>query len=101
MSHSLKLFVIDTGPLITLAVANALNYLLFVQADIVIPDAVLYEATHDAAKLGAQDIIVLEAGRNASRVEKLPGHPDATSEAIRALLREAHDGLDQKPEVGR
>ena len=27
------------------------------QADIVIPDAVLYEATHDAAKLGAQDII--------------------------------------------
>jgi hypothetical protein len=24
MSHSLKLFVIDTGPLITLAVANAL-----------------------------------------------------------------------------
>jgi hypothetical protein len=45
MSHSLKLFVIDTGPLITLAVANALDYLLYVQADIVIPDAVLYEAT--------------------------------------------------------
>jgi hypothetical protein len=192
MSHSLKLFVIDTGPLITLAVANALDYLLYVQADIVIPDAVLYEATHDAAKLGAQDIIdwvkvnrarielaptqafaifeaareniaklrqpdlgeraavevieepdrltgneravllceesallrrieirdkerivelstmdflrileterriqsadhvfdmVLEAGRNASRVEKLPTHSDATSEAIRALLR--------------
>jgi hypothetical protein len=29
MSHSLKLFVIDTGPLITLAVANALDYLLY------------------------------------------------------------------------
>jgi hypothetical protein len=57
MSFKIKLFVVDTGPLITLAVANSLDYLLYVQADIVIPDAVLYEATYDAAKLGAQDII--------------------------------------------
>jgi hypothetical protein len=42
------------GPLITLAAANARDYLLYVQADIVISDAVLYEATHDAARLGAQ-----------------------------------------------
>jgi hypothetical protein len=203
MSHSIKLFVIDTGPLITLAVANALDYLLYVQADIVIPDAVLYEATHDAAKLGAQDIIdwvkanrarielaptqafaifeaardnipklrqpdlgeraavevieepdrltgneravllceesallrrieirdkeriielstmdflrileterriqsadhvfdvVQQAGRNASRVEKLSGHGGATSASIRALLREAHDEADHEPE---
>jgi hypothetical protein len=42
--------------LITLAVARSLDYLL-VNADVVIPDAVLPEATFDAAKLGAQDII--------------------------------------------
>jgi hypothetical protein len=40
VSFKIKLFVIDTGPLITLAVANSLDYLLYVQADIVIPDAV-------------------------------------------------------------
>jgi hypothetical protein len=57
MSRDLKLFVVDTGPLITLAVAQSLDYLLFVDADIVIPDAVLHEATRDAARLGAQDII--------------------------------------------
>lgn len=57
MSRDLKLFVVDTGPLITLAVAQSLDYLLFVNADLVIPDAVLHEATRDAAKLGAQDII--------------------------------------------
>ena len=38
-------------------------------------------------KLFVIDDMVLEAGRNASRVEKLPTHSDATSEAIRALLR--------------
>jgi len=57
MSRDLKLFVVDTGPLITLAVAQSLDYLLYADADIVIPDAVLYEATHDASRLGAQDII--------------------------------------------
>jgi hypothetical protein len=57
MSHDLKLFVVDTGPLITLAVANSLDYLLYVDADLIIPDAVLHEATRDANRLGAQDII--------------------------------------------
>lgn len=57
MSRDLKLFVVDTGPLITLAVARSLDYLLFVNADIIIPDAVLHEATYDAARLGAQDIV--------------------------------------------
>jgi hypothetical protein len=42
MSYKIKLFVIDTGPLITLAVANSLHYLLDVQADIMIPDAMQY-----------------------------------------------------------
>ena len=57
MSRDLKLFVVDTGPLITLAAAQSLDYLLYVDADLVIPDAVLHEATRDAARLGAQDII--------------------------------------------
>lgn len=57
MSRDLKLFVVDTGPLISLAVAESLDYLLLVDADVVIPDAVLHEATRDAARLGAQDII--------------------------------------------
>ncbi len=52
MPRDLKLFVVDTGPLITLAAAQSLDYLLFVDADVVIPDAVLYEATHDASRLG-------------------------------------------------
>jgi hypothetical protein len=55
---SIKLFVVDTIPLITLAAANSLDYLLYVEnAEIVIPDAVLYEATHDASRLGAADIL--------------------------------------------
>jgi len=57
MSHDLKLFVVDTGPLITLAAAQSLDYLLYVNADVVIPDAVLHEATRDANRLGAQDIV--------------------------------------------
>lgn len=49
--------MVDTGPLITLAVAHSLDYLLYIDADVVIPDAVLHEATRDAARLGVQDII--------------------------------------------
>lgn len=36
---------------------RSLVYLLFVNADIVIPDALLHEATRDANRLGAQGII--------------------------------------------
>ncbi len=48
MSRDLKLFVVDTGPLITLAAAGSLDYLLFIDAEVV-----LHEATRDPA----QDII--------------------------------------------
>jgi predicted nucleic acid-binding protein len=44
--------VVDTGPLITLAAAQSLDYLLYVDADVVIPDVVLHEATFDARRLG-------------------------------------------------
>ena len=52
-----SLFVLDTGPLITLAAADSLEYLLYPNVPVVIPDAVFYEATRDSAKLGAQSII--------------------------------------------
>jgi hypothetical protein len=48
-----SLFVLDTGPLITLAAADSLDYLLYPNVPVVIPDAVFYEATRDSAKLGA------------------------------------------------
>ena len=68
MSRDLKIFVVDTGPLITLAAAQSLDYLLYVNADVVIPDAVLHEATRDANRLGAQDIVDWVKA-NRSRVE--------------------------------
>ncbi len=52
-----SLFVLDTGPLITLAAADSLDYLLYPNVPVVIPDAVFYEATRDSAKLGAQSIM--------------------------------------------
>ena len=52
-----SLFVLDTGPLITLAAADSLDYLLYPNVPVVIPDAVFYEAARDSAKLGAQSII--------------------------------------------
>jgi hypothetical protein len=43
-----KLIVMDTGPLITLAAADSLDYLLYPNVPIYIPDAVLLEATRAA-----------------------------------------------------
>jgi hypothetical protein len=45
--------------------------------------------------------IAQEAGRNASRVEKLPGHSDAASAAIRMLLREEHDKPEHRSNAER
>jgi predicted nucleic acid-binding protein len=71
MSRDLKIFVVDTRPLITLAAAQSLDYLFFVDAEVVIPDAVLHEAAFDAARLGAQDIIDW-AKLHRSRIEIAP-----------------------------
>jgi hypothetical protein len=51
-----KLIIPDTGPLITLAAADSLDYLLYPGVPIYIPDAVLYEATVKSDALGAQSI---------------------------------------------
>jgi hypothetical protein len=54
---SARLIVMDTGPLITLAVADSLDYLLYPGVPVYVPDAVLYEATRDSAALGAAEIL--------------------------------------------
>jgi hypothetical protein len=51
-----KLIVPDTGPLITLAAADSLDYLLYPAIPVYVPDAVLYEATIKSDALGAQSI---------------------------------------------
>ena len=53
---TVKLVVMDTAPLVTLAAAQSLDYLLYPHAPIYIPDAVLYEATVNSTALGAQPI---------------------------------------------
>jgi hypothetical protein len=51
-----KLIVPDTGPLITLAAADSLDYLLYPNVPVYVPDAVLYEATVKSDAIGAQSI---------------------------------------------
>lgn len=65
------LFVTDTGPLITLAAAESLDYLLLTPLDVVVPDAVVYEATKDVDALGAAAILEW-LQRNAVRVRVAP-----------------------------
>ncbi len=52
-----KIVVTDTGPLITLAAADRLDYLLIAEIPIFLPDAVLHEATKDIESLGASSIL--------------------------------------------
>ena len=54
---TVKLIVTDTGPLITLAAADSLDYLLYPGVTVYVPDAVLYEATRDSAALGVSEIL--------------------------------------------
>ena len=51
-----RILVMDTGPLITLAVAESLDYLLYPSVPVIIPDAVLFEATRKGEAIGAASI---------------------------------------------
>ncbi len=53
----IAIIVTDSPPLITLAVAQSLDYLLYPALPVIIPDAVFHEATFSAGKLGAQEIL--------------------------------------------
>jgi hypothetical protein len=52
-----RILITDTSSLITLAVADSLDYLAIGGIPIIIPDVVYYEATFDIEKLGAASII--------------------------------------------
>ena len=54
---SLRVLITDTSSLITLAVADSLEYLALAGMDIFVPDAVYFEATADLEKLGATNIV--------------------------------------------
>jgi len=56
-NNPIKIIVVDTSPLISLAAANSLDYLLYPHLPVIIPDAVFYEATFSGSKLGAQEIL--------------------------------------------
>ncbi len=63
--------MLDTGPLITLAAAQSLDYLLYAGVPVYLPDAVLYEATRDGDALGAAAILEWAQAR-ADAVRTLP-----------------------------
>jgi predicted nucleic acid-binding protein len=70
MPGEIRIVVVDAAPLITLAAARSLDYLLYPALPVVIPDAVFHEATASAGKLGAQEIIDwYRAHADAVRVE--------------------------------
>jgi hypothetical protein len=85
MADAITIFVVDTSPLITLAAARSLDYLLYVdRAAIVIPDAVFYEATRDASKLGALDILAWVKGHR-DRIEIAPTNAFAVFDTARQV----------------
>jgi hypothetical protein len=54
---TLTILITDTSSLITLAVAESLDYLALLNVPIFVPDAVYFEATLDIEKMGASDIV--------------------------------------------
>ena len=78
MEIEVKIVVTNTSPLITLAAAQSLDYLLYPALPVIIPDAVYYEATAGAGKLGAQRIIDwYHAHQEAVRIEPSEAFQDA------------------------
>jgi hypothetical protein len=70
MVLDIRLIVTDAPPLITLAVARSLDYLLYPELPVLIPDAVFHEATAASGKLGAQEILDWYRGHmDAVRIE--------------------------------
>lgn len=92
MPVDVRIIVTDAPPLITLAAAQSLDYLLYPDLPVLIPDAVFYEATNAAGKLGAQEIIAwYRAHPNAVHVEPTEAFRDATALATMRGGRMAKD----------
>jgi len=106
-----RLIVMDAGPLITLAVAETLDYLLYPGVPVYLPDAVLYEATRDSAALGAPQILDW-AQRNSEQVrtistevffnyvESRAVNPARREKDLgeRAAIEAIHDGMHLLPD---
>jgi len=106
-----RLIVMDTGPLITLAAADSLDYLLYPGVPVYLPDAVLYEATRDGAALGAAAILDW-AQRNGEQVrtistetffnfiESRAANPARREKDLgeRAAIEAIHDGMHLGPQ---
>lgn len=93
--NPLKLLVTDTTPLITLAAAEALDCLFLLGLPVVVPDAVLYEATRFADRLGAQSIIAWTQA-NQSRLALVP----TQAFADHRVLQEADPGRRRNRDLG-
>ena len=95
MAIEVALIVTDAPPLITLAAARSLDYLLYPALPVIIPDAVFHEATASAGKLGAQEILDwYRAHAGAVRVEP------TRIFAEEILLREAMPGRRPARDLG-
>lgn len=80
MPIDVTIIVTDAPPLITLAAARSLDYLLYPALPVIIPDAVFYEATNASGKLGAQEILDwYRAHTGAVRVEPTEAFQNATA----------------------
>lgn len=99
MPINVRLVVVDAAPLITLAAAQSLDYLLYPALLVTIPDAVFHEATSLANKLGAQEIIdwyrtnadavrvePTEIFQTEMRLRELPEHRPSRDVGERAAL---------------
>jgi hypothetical protein len=71
MPVKVTLIVADVSPLITLAAAQRLDYLLYPDLPVIVPDAVFYEATRQIDKLGTQEILEWQRA-NSARVRIEP-----------------------------
>lgn len=91
---SAVLIVTDTGPLITLAAADCLDYFLYPDTPIHIPDAVLYEATVKSSALGATSIAVW-VQEHATAV-----FPVVTEAYANFLVAEERDALHRERDLG-
>jgi hypothetical protein len=89
-----KILIVDAGPLITLAAATSLDYLLYADGTVIIPDAVFFEATRDASRLGA-NVIVEWVNANLERIHIAP------TNAFAAFTRIYEAGeIDRQADLG-
>lgn len=75
MAVEVTLIVTDSPPLITLAAAQSLDYLLYPALPVIIPDAVFHEATTSTGKLGAQEILDWYRAHSCAPTLRLPPWP--------------------------